>query len=87
MKESSTHSCSAPGALNAASLGRADVVKMIREGWRFGSTAVRVGNGWCGYAQDPRGEFKAVVFADPDDEPEKWAGAKAKAGDAQLSLL
>lgn len=69
-------------------LGRLDIEKMKRDGWRFTGNAVRVGNGWTILAIDPDGNYDAQIIADPEQEPDKWlddAGAKAE-GD-QLSLL
>lgn len=54
-------------------LGRADILRLQSEGWKFPSTGyVRVGNGWAGLAIDDRGDFSLQVISDPKDEPEKW---------------
>jgi hypothetical protein len=69
-------------------LGRADILRMQRQGWRFPHRGVRVGNGWMVVAVDPRGDYSPEIIADPDDEPEKWADDNGpKCEGAQLALL
>lgn len=74
---------------DVSTLGRADMLRMQREGWHFPASGyVRVANGWCVLAVDPRGDFRMEVISDPEKEPEKWAddlGPKCEG--AQLALL
>ena len=54
------------------SLGYVEVKKLEAEGWRFSDDGLRVGNGWLVWAENPRGDFKILLLAHPDDEPEKF---------------
>jgi hypothetical protein len=70
------------------SLGRLDILRMQREGWRFPDHAVRVGNGWLFLAVDPSGNYDCQLVADPDQEPDKWRDDNGPRSEgAQLQLL
>lgn len=71
------------------SLGRPDILRMQRDGWKFPGHGVRVGNGWAVMAIDPRGNYDLQLIADPGDEPQKWcddAGPRSEGDQFQLDL-
>lgn len=62
---------------------------METEGWTFSDSAIRVGNGWLMWCQDPHGNLKLQLLADPEDEPGKFLplpNPGAGCADAQLAL-
>lgn len=62
---------------------------METEGWTFSDSALRVGNGWLMWCQDPAGNLKLQLLADPEDEPQKFLSDKSPVDgcvDAQLAL-
>lgn len=54
-----------------ASLGCRELRALEAEGWGFDDQGLRVGNGWLVWAHRA-GEWRLLLLADPEEEPEKW---------------